>query len=94
MTDSCVYEGWIRHRRHGDVEHELRFPLFMAYLDLAELPGSSTGCRLWSARRPAAAWFRREPTTSATRRSRWPTTIRALVAAADRPCARTARSAC
>jgi DUF1365 family protein len=35
-------------------------PLFMAYLDLDELPGVFDGMPLWSARRPAAAWFRRE----------------------------------
>jgi DUF1365 family protein len=59
MTASCVYEGWVRHRRHGEVEHELRFPLFMAYLDLDELPEVLDGRPLWSARRPAPAWFRR-----------------------------------
>ena len=59
MTESCLYEGWVRHRRHGEVEHELRFPLFMAYVDLDELPELFDGMRLWSARRPALAWFRR-----------------------------------
>ena len=59
MTASCVYEGWVRHRRHGAVEHELRFPLFMAYLDLDELPEVLDDRRLWSARGPAPAWFRR-----------------------------------
>ncbi|MGI8803975.1 MAG: DUF1365 domain-containing protein [Solirubrobacteraceae bacterium] len=56
---SCVYEGWVRHRRRGDVDHELRVPLFMAYLDLDELPGLFDGMPLWSARGPAPAWFRR-----------------------------------
>jgi uncharacterized protein len=31
----------------------------MAYLDLDELPRLFDGCALWSARGPAAAWFRR-----------------------------------
>jgi DUF1365 family protein len=31
----------------------------MAYLDLDELPGLFAGSRLWSARGPALAWFRR-----------------------------------
>jgi DUF1365 family protein len=31
----------------------------MAYLDLSELPGLFDGAALWSARRPAPAWFRR-----------------------------------
>lgn len=55
---SCLYEGSIRHRR-GAPAHELRSNLFMAYLDLAELPELFDGHLLWSARRPAPAWFRR-----------------------------------
>jgi DUF1365 family protein len=44
----------------GAVKDEFRYPLFMAYLDLDELPGCFDGrSRLWSARRPALAWFRR-----------------------------------
>ncbi len=80
MTDSCVYEGWVRHRRRGEVEHELRMPLFMAYLDLAELPGVFDGMPLWSARRPAVAWFRREDHLGDPAQP-LADTIRALVAA-------------
>ena len=36
-----------------------RYPMFMAYLDLDELPGVLDPLRGWSARRPALAWFRR-----------------------------------
>ncbi len=80
MTASCIYEGWVRHRRRDEVDHELRYPVFMAYLDLDELPEVLDGMALWSARRPAVAWFRRadhlgdpaEPLTD---------TIRAVVAA-------------
>ena len=43
----------------GEVENEFRYPLFMAYLDLSELPSCFDGTRFWSARRPALAWFRR-----------------------------------
>ncbi len=56
---SCLYEGSVRHRRMGAVTNEFRYPLFMAYLDLDELPGCFDGHWLWSARRPALAWFRR-----------------------------------
>ena len=56
---SCLYTGVVMHRRRSPVAHEFRFPLFMAYLDLAELPGVFDGRLLWSARRPAPAWFRR-----------------------------------
>jgi DUF1365 family protein len=58
-VNSCLYEGSVRHRRVGAVEDEFRYPLFMAYLDLAELPECFDGAWLWSARRPALAWFRR-----------------------------------
>ncbi len=56
---SCLYEGSVRHRRHGSVEDEFDHSLFMAYLDLDELPELFEGRWLWSARRPALAWFRR-----------------------------------
>jgi uncharacterized protein len=56
---SCLYEGFVRHRRFGTPSDELRYPLFMAYLDLDELPELFDGRLLWSARRPALAWFRR-----------------------------------
>jgi uncharacterized protein len=56
---SCLYEGSVRHRRMGVVKDEFRYPLFMAYLDLDELPECFDGRWLWSARRPALAWFRR-----------------------------------
>jgi uncharacterized protein len=56
---SCLYEGVVRHRRTGAVADEFRYPLFMAYLDLSELPSCFDGTWLWSARRPALARFRR-----------------------------------
>jgi DUF1365 family protein len=55
---SCLYEGVIRHRRTSPRD-EFSFPLFMAYVDLDELPWLFDGSLLWSARRPAPAWFRR-----------------------------------
>jgi DUF1365 family protein len=58
-TASCLYEGVVRHRRTGSVRDEFRYPLFMTYLDLDELPHLFDGRLLWSARRPAVAWFRR-----------------------------------
>jgi DUF1365 family protein len=58
-VNSCLYEGSVRHRRAGVVKDEFHYPLFMAYLDLDELPGCFDGAWLWSARRPAPAWFRR-----------------------------------
>jgi DUF1365 family protein len=57
--NSCIYRGTVRHRRFEPVHHAFRYPLFMMYLDLAELPTVFDGYLLWSARRPAPAWFRR-----------------------------------
>jgi DUF1365 family protein len=57
--ESCIYEGWIRHRRLDSVANEFRYRLFMLYLDLEELPEVFRGRWLWSAQRPALARFRR-----------------------------------
>ena len=59
MSASAVYEGWVRHRRMRPVEHGFRYRVFMMYLDLDELPELFDRVPLWSARRPAPAWFRR-----------------------------------
>lgn len=56
---SALYHGTVRHRRHAPIPHAFRYRLFMLYLDLAELPGVFDRYWLWSARRPAPAWFRR-----------------------------------
>jgi uncharacterized protein len=60
LSASAAYEGWIRHRRFEPVEHEFRYPLFLMYLDLAELPEVLDPYPLFSARRRALARFRRE----------------------------------
>ena len=62
VSASALYEGWVRHRRVDPVEHEFRYPIFMAYLDLSELPevldplprlvGATPGAGLVSALRP------------------------------------------
>jgi DUF1365 family protein len=56
---SCLYVGTLRHRRFCRPRDEFRYPLFMPYLDLDELPELFDGSWLWSARHPAPAWFRR-----------------------------------
>ncbi len=33
---SCVYTGWVRHRRFEPIKHRFTYPLFMLYLDLDE----------------------------------------------------------
>jgi hypothetical protein len=59
MAASSVYEGWVRHRRHGAIAHELKVKLFMVYLELGELPELFDSYRLASARGRALAEFRR-----------------------------------
>lgn len=56
---SCVYEGWVRHRRFSPVKNAFRYRIFLMYIDLAALPEVFDGYPLWSARRWALAWFRR-----------------------------------
>lgn len=56
---SAIYTGTVRHRRLGKVLHHFRYRVFMMYLDLDELPTVLARSRLWSADRPALAWFRR-----------------------------------
>ncbi len=56
---SCIYEGWVEHHRRVPRQHRFRYRIFLAYLDLSELPRVFEGRWLWSAKRPALAWFRR-----------------------------------
>jgi uncharacterized protein len=65
MTASALYAGWIRHRRHEPVAHEFSYRIFLSYLDLDELPGVLDRVPLWSARRPAPAWYRQADFMSA-----------------------------
>lgn len=56
---SCLYEGWVRHRRFQPVEHQFTYRMFMPYFDLEELPELLDRYWFWSARRFNLAWFRR-----------------------------------
>lgn len=56
---SALYVGEIRHRRFSPEGHAFRYPLFLMYLDLAELDRVFDGRWLWSNDRPNLAWFRR-----------------------------------
>lgn len=57
---SCIYTGWIRHRRYEPTRNEFRYRLFMMYLDLSEIPAVFDRFWCWSATRPALARFKRE----------------------------------
>lgn len=56
---SAIYRGWLEHRRVAPKRHAFRYPLFMVYLDLAELDTVFAGRWLWSTRRSALARFDR-----------------------------------
>lgn len=57
--ESCLYEGLLRHRRYSPRAHEFSYPLFMLYLDLAELDTIFYGKWLWSTQRPTLVQWRR-----------------------------------
>jgi DUF1365 family protein len=57
--NSCIYEGRVRHRRHGPAPHAFSRRLFFMYVDLAEAATVFRGRWLWSASRPNLAWLRR-----------------------------------
>jgi DUF1365 family protein len=57
---SCIYRGRVRHRRFQPVENAFSYWVYMMYIDLGELPTLFRGRWLWSADRPAPAWFRRK----------------------------------
>src|SRR6056297_86966 len=57
---SCIYRGWVRHRRYGEPEHDFRYRLFMVFLDLQELDRLRGRLLLCSARRFAPVRFRRD----------------------------------
>ncbi len=45
---SAIYQGSVMHRRYTPVLHQFRYPLFMMYLDLTELPTLFNRYWLWS----------------------------------------------
>lgn len=57
---SGIYQGWIRHRRYRPRPHHFRFPLFMMYLDLAEVGELFRDRWLWASERWAPACFLRK----------------------------------
>jgi DUF1365 family protein len=62
MSDSpasCIYEGWLRHRRHVPHAHAFRYRLYLMYIDLAEVDQLFAGRALWSVNRRNLAQFRR-----------------------------------
>ena len=58
--NSRIFSGDVSHYRLQPHRHGFTYSLFMMYLDLDELPGLFDRQLLWSASRPALAWFRRQ----------------------------------
>jgi uncharacterized protein len=59
MLHSAIYEGRLRHRRRSPKVHDFSYPLYMVYLDLAELEETLGSGWLTSARGRALLSFRR-----------------------------------
>ncbi|MFY9255769.1 MAG: DUF1365 domain-containing protein [Fuerstiella sp.] len=57
--NSCIYEGWVRHRRFEPTPHAFNYRLYMMYLDLQEMDSDFKSFPCWSTKGPALAWFRR-----------------------------------
>ena len=57
--ESCLYTGWVRHRRFQPAAHAFAYSGFWLYLDLAELDRVFRGRWFWSTSRFALARFRR-----------------------------------
>jgi uncharacterized protein len=56
---SCIYHGYVRHRRLTPAKHAFRYGLYMLYLDLDELPSLLQGGAGLSRARFSPASFRR-----------------------------------
>lgn len=56
---SAIFRGWVQHRRFTPHDHQFRYPVFMMYLDLAELESVFRLSRFWSLERWNLASFRR-----------------------------------
>ena len=60
IVNSCIYKGYVKHRRFKPVENSFRYSLFMMFLDLAELHDVFAKNMFWSYNKPNFAWFRRK----------------------------------
>ncbi|MCQ4163507.1 DUF1365 domain-containing protein [Tahibacter harae] len=56
---SAIYEGVVRHRRHGECPHVFRYRIAQLYLDLDEIERVLAGRWFWSVDRRNVAEFRR-----------------------------------
>lgn len=69
---SCLYEGWVRHRRRVPVLHRFRYRMFMACLDLDEIEDPPAALPITGDRGVLAVFRRRDhlgPSTQPLRQS-------------------------
>jgi len=59
VMQSGIYEGRVQHRRYAPLPHVFRYPLYLLYLDLAELDQVFRRRWLWSTHLWTLARFRR-----------------------------------
>ncbi len=57
--NSSIYKGRVFHSRFLPRLHVFNYKLYMMYLNLEELPDLFRKFSLWSAEKPALAWFKR-----------------------------------
>lgn len=57
--ESAIYRGRLAHTRMAPKRHQFDYPVYMVYIDLAELPEPFGRTRLFSVDRPAPARFKR-----------------------------------
>ncbi len=60
MTNSAIYEGFVRHRRYTPKYHGFIYRVFMVYLDLDELDDVFSKTCLWSNKGFSVSWFKRK----------------------------------
>ena len=92
MSESAIYEGTIRHRRFAVREHEFRYRIAMAYIDLDELPALLGGRLTALAARARALPPQRLPRRSRDAAGRRRPRRSSESASATRPRARSASS--
>lgn len=56
---SCIYEGWVRHRRFSPKSHQFSYQVFMMYLNLDEIDTVLCQNKLWSTGKYSPARFKR-----------------------------------
>lgn len=56
---SAIFNGRVRHLRRTPAKHAFNYPVYMMYLDLAEIDQVFEKRLFWSAHRPAMARFKR-----------------------------------